>query len=81
MRRCQKVSILVVFCRFGYNRSFGELLEAFGKLLEAYCYQNDNNGLEQQQGLQQEGLREYVSDVYSGSMERTYAPGQGNVVF
>ena len=31
--------------------------------------------------MQQQGLWEYVSDVYSGSMERTYAPGQGNVVF
>ena len=38
---------------------------------------NDNNDVEQQQGLQQQGLWEYVSEVYSGSMERTYAPGQG----
>ena len=42
---------------------------------------NHNNGVEQQQGLQQQGLWEYVSDLYSGNMERTYAPRQGNVVF
>ena len=39
---------------------------------------NHNNGVEQQQALQQQGLWEYVSEVYSGSMERTYAPGHGN---
>ena len=66
--------VLSFLLQLVFWRAFGSIWKTFG----TYCSQNDNNGREQQQCLQQQSLWEYVSDVYSGSVKRTYAPGQGN---